>query len=107
MKLLAVIRRSDAAALFDVVHFLKKNCWVEATSEAESACKKNVSVNARMKETKAQDPKRCGGGGFRVARPGFSSNHRNSILRDRIESRHCLRIGLECPLRENQIRELY
>jgi hypothetical protein len=32
-------------------------------------------------------------------------NHRNHILRDRIEGRHRLRIGLERPLRNNQIRK--
>jgi hypothetical protein len=34
------------------------------------------------------------------------SNHRQYILRDRIESRHRLRIGLESPLRHDQIRKL-
>ena len=33
-------------------------------------------------------------------------NHRQRILRDRIERRHRLRVGLERPLRHNQVREL-
>jgi hypothetical protein len=33
-------------------------------------------------------------------------NHRQHILRDRIERRHRLRVSLERPLRHNQIRKL-